>query len=134
MQFECDLHKNLYIQFFLALVEDSSIFILFSIFTFFVVQDSHFRQEIEQSPELGLLILDAMQEAEIDNTSDRIKKRRRSTEPGTDNISALVPRQVRVGCPYDVMRGNVLLSSACTCTPFHCTSILSWILKQHRIY
>ena len=35
-----------------------------------------------------------MQEAEIDNTSDRIKKRRRSTEPGTDNISALVPRQV----------------------------------------
>ena len=37
-----------------------------------------------------------MQEAEIDNTSDRIKKRRRSTEPGTDNISALVPRQVRV--------------------------------------
>ena len=36
-----------------------------------------------------------MQEAEIDNTSDRIKKRRRSTESGTDNISALVPRQVR---------------------------------------
>jgi hypothetical protein len=70
-----------------------------------------------------------MQEAEIDNTSDRIKKRRRSTEPGTDNISALVPRQVRVGCPYDVMRGNVLPSNACacaacTCTPFHFTSFL----------
>lgn len=47
-----------------------------------------------------------MQEAEIDNTSDRIKKRRRSTEPGTDNISALVPRQVRVDCPYDVMRAR----------------------------
>ena len=37
-----------------------------------------------------------MQEAEID--SDRIKKRRRSTESGTDNVSALVPRQVRVLC------------------------------------
>jgi hypothetical protein len=55
-----------------------------------------------------------MQEAEIDNTSDRIKKRRRSTEPGTDNISALVPRQVRADCPCGVMRGNILLSNVCS--------------------
>jgi hypothetical protein len=58
-------------------------------------QDTSFRQEIEQSPELGLLILDAMQEAEIDNNSERLKKRRRITETGGDNGSALVPRQVR---------------------------------------
>lgn len=60
-------------------------------------QDISFRQEIEQSPELGLLILDAMQEAEIDNNSERLKKRRRITETGGDNGSALVPRQVREG-------------------------------------
>lgn len=109
---------------FLALVEDSSVCISFSVPNFFVYQDSHFRQEIEQSPELGLLILDAMQEAEIDNTSDRIKKRRRSTEPGTDNISALVPRQVRVNCLYDVMRENVLLSNDCFC--YTCLFELLW--------
>jgi hypothetical protein len=70
--------------------------ISFFFFFFFILsQDTSFRQEIEQSPELGLLILDAMQEAEIDNNSERLKKRRRITETGGDNGSALVPRQVR---------------------------------------
>jgi hypothetical protein len=64
-------------------------------------KDTSFRQEIEQSPELGLLILDAMQEAEIDNNSERLKKRRRITETGGDNGSALVPRQVREGWVRD---------------------------------
>ena len=59
-------------------------------------QDNSFRQEIEQFPELGLLILDAMQEAEIDNTCERIKKRRRTTDSTGENGSALVPRQVCV--------------------------------------
>ena len=60
------------------------------------MKDTSFRQEIEQSPELGLLILDAMQEAEIDGSSERIKKRRRITETGVvdNNGAALVPRQV----------------------------------------
>ena len=59
-------------------------------------QDISFRQEIEQSPELGLLILDAMQEAEIDNNSERLKKRRRITDRDLDpHGAALVPRQVR---------------------------------------
>ena len=60
-------------------------------------QDTSFRQEIEQSPELGLLILDAMQEAEIDSSTERLKKRRRITETGVDtNTAALVPRQVNI--------------------------------------
>lgn len=61
---------------------------------FNALQDTSFRQEIEQFPELGLLILDAMQEAEIDNTCDRTKRRRRTTDSTGENGSALVPRQV----------------------------------------
>ena len=61
-------------------------------------QDTSFRQEIEQSPELGLLILDAIQEAEIDGSSERIKKRRKITDTGVadNNGTALVPRQVTI--------------------------------------
>ena len=42
------------------------------------------------------MILDAIQEAEIDGSSERIKKRRRITESGVvdSNVAALVPRQV----------------------------------------
>ena len=76
---------------------------------FNAVQDTSFRQEIEQFPELGLLILDAMQEAEIDNTCDRTKRRRRTTDSTGENGSALVPRQV---CDCEFVRMYVRI---CEC-------------------
>lgn len=57
-------------------------------------KDKSFRQEIEQSPELGLLILDAMQEGETANSSlAHSLKRRRITETASDTELALVPGQ-----------------------------------------
>ena len=59
----------------------------------FIFQDASFRQEIEQSPELGLLILDAMQEEETSSTLQQLhnNKRKRVTESASDH--ELVPDQ-----------------------------------------
>ena len=63
----------------------------------FHVQDSLFRREIEHSPELGLLILDAMQEEESNKTVSKSQnhKRRRVSEnvSSSQHESALVPNQ-----------------------------------------
>ena len=60
-------------------------------------QDSLFRQEIEQSPELGLLILDAMQEEESNKSISKLQnyKRRRVSEnvSSSQHELVLVPNQ-----------------------------------------
>jgi hypothetical protein len=57
------------------------------------LQDASFRQEIEQSPELGLLILDAMQEEESSSSllQAQSSKRKRVTESSSGH--ELVPDQ-----------------------------------------
>ena len=63
----------------------------------FHVQDSLFRREIEHSPELGLLILDAMQEDESNKTISKSQKNKRRRV--SENVSSsqhelvLVPNQ-----------------------------------------
>ena len=60
-------------------------------------QDSSFRQEIEQSPELGLLILDAMQEAESFKTALNSFKRRRIT--GDNHTVTVTEHELVPGIP-----------------------------------
>jgi hypothetical protein len=50
-------------------------------------QDADFCQELQQYPELGLLILDAMQDEEVNSSHTRAAKRRRVTET-TDVVPA----------------------------------------------